>query len=166
MPLSAMKLHNRNARIFIPDQIPASEAIARTTHLGIGAHQDDLEFFAYHGIEACYGRSDRWFTGITCTDGAGSSPVGPYESFTNDQVAAIRVGEQDKAAVVGDYAAMIQLGYPSRAIKKAEDPSPVDDLKAILAAARPEVLYLHNPADKHDTHIAVLLRALTGILKR
>lgn len=158
-----MNLHNSNARIFVLDQIPISEALARTTHLGIGAHQDDLEFFAYHGIEACYGHSDRWFTGVTCTDGAGSSRVGPYESFTDDQMAAIRVGEQDKAAVVGDYAAMIQLGYPSKAIKEASDSSPVDDLEAILAAARPKVLYLHNPADKHDTHIAVLLRALTAV---
>lgn len=158
-----MNLHNSNARIFVPDQIETTEALARTTHLGIGAHQDDLEFFAYHGIESCYGRSDRWFTGVTCTDGAGSSRVGPYESFTDDQMAAIRVGEQDKAAVVGDYAAMIQLGYPSKAIKEASDFSPVDDLEAILAAARPEVLYLHNPADKHDTHIAVLLRALTAV---
>jgi LmbE family N-acetylglucosaminyl deacetylase len=158
-----MKFHNSNARFFVPDQIPAPEALARTTHLGIGAHQDDLEFFAYHGIEACYGRPDRWFTGVTCTDGAGSSRVGPYESFTDKQMAAVRVGEQDKAAVVGDYAAMIQLGYPSKAIKEAGNSSPVDDLESILAAAHPEVLYLHNPADKHDTHIAVLLRALTAV---
>ncbi|RKX34432.1 MAG: PIG-L family deacetylase [Verrucomicrobia bacterium] len=158
-----MKLHNRNATILVPDQTPEPKALARTTHMGIGAHQDDLEFFAYHGIESCYGRSDRWFTGVTCTDGAGSARVGPYKSFTNEEMAAIRVGEQDKAAVVGDYAAMIQLGYPSKAIKDAGDFSPVDDLEAILTTAQPAVLYLHNPADKHDTHIAVLLRALTAV---
>jgi LmbE family N-acetylglucosaminyl deacetylase len=132
-----MKLYNSSAIIKVPDQTPVPEALARTTHLGIGAHQDDLEFFAFHGIEACYKRPDRWFTGVTCTDGAGSSRAGPYESFTNDEMAAIRVGEQDKAAVVGDYAAMIQLGYPSKAVKDAGNPSLVDDLEAILAATQP-----------------------------
>jgi LmbE family N-acetylglucosaminyl deacetylase len=158
-----MKLHNSIARILVPDQTPVPEALARTTHLGMGAHQDDIEFFAFHGIEACFRRSDRWFTGVTCTDGAGSSRVGPYKSFTNDEMAAIRVGEQDKAAVVGDYAAMIQLGYPSKAVKEAGNSDPIDDLEAILAATQPEVLYLHNPADKHDTHVAVLLRALSAV---
>ena len=158
-----MQLHHPASSIVIPDQAPEEDALSRTTHLGIGAHQDDLEFFAYHGIEACYGRLDQWFTGVTCTDGAGSSRVGPYEAFTDAEMAAIRVREQDKAATVGDYAAMIQLGYPSRAIKDAGNPEPVGDLEAILRATRPEVLYLHNPADKHDTHVAVLLRSLAAV---
>jgi LmbE family N-acetylglucosaminyl deacetylase len=55
-----------------------SEALARITHLGIGAHQDDLEFMAFHGILACFRmRDDRWFGGVTCTNGAGSSRTGP-----------------------------------------------------------------------------------------
>src|SRR5690606_31709193 len=37
------------------------------------------------------------------------------------------------------------------------------DLRAIFAGCRPEVVYLHNPADKHDTHIAVLLRCLEAL---
>ena len=43
-----MKLHRPNADIFIPDATPLPSALSRTTHLGIGAHQDDLEFFAVH----------------------------------------------------------------------------------------------------------------------
>ena len=35
-----------NIDLYIPDQISAPEAQARTSHLGIGAHQDDLEFMA------------------------------------------------------------------------------------------------------------------------
>ena len=30
----------------------------------------------------------------------------------------------------------------------------------ILAGCKAEIVYLHNPADKHDTHIGVLLRSL------
>ena len=48
---------------FVPDNLPVGEALERTTHLGIGAHQDDLEFFAIHGILKCFARDDRWFTG-------------------------------------------------------------------------------------------------------
>src|SRR4029450_877785 len=49
---------------------------------------------------------------------------------------------------------MIQLDYPSRAAKDPADTRLREDLAAILAAARPRVVYTHNPADKHDTHIA------------
>ena len=37
---------------YVPDGSDLSSALARTTHLAIGAHQDDLEIFAYHGIAA------------------------------------------------------------------------------------------------------------------
>jgi LmbE family N-acetylglucosaminyl deacetylase len=37
------------------------------------------------------------------------------------------------------------------------------DLAAIFGGCRPEVVYLHNPADKHDTHVAVLLRCLEAL---
>lgn len=158
-----MKLNHPHATILIPDGVGEAEALARTTHLGIGAHQDDLEFFAYHGIEECYGKHDRWFAGVTCTDGSGSARVGPYASFSDGEMADVRVGEQNKAAVVGEYSAMIQLGYASREIKDAGNRAPVEDLEAILGEAQPEVLYLHNPADKHDTHVAVLLRCLEAV---
>ncbi len=39
----------------------------------------------------------------------------------------------------------------------------VEDLAKILRAARPEVVYLHNLADKHDTHIGVALRAMAAL---
>jgi LmbE family N-acetylglucosaminyl deacetylase len=158
-----MKLHQPNADVHIPDGSPAGDALARTTHLGIGAHQDDLEFFAYHGIEACYGNKEKWFTGITCTDGAGSSRTGLYGGVTDEEMQRIREEEQRKAAAIGEYSAMIQLGYPSSAIKDPCNPSCADDLFAILSQARPETVYLHNPADKHDTHIAVTLRSIDAL---
>jgi len=158
-----MKFHRPGADIFVPDHAAWPEAVARTTHLGIGAHQDDLEFFAVHGILACYGRDDRWFTGVTVTDGAGSARAGVYEKFTDAQMMQVRRTEQRKAAVIGEYAAMIQLDYPSGMIKDHGQIEPVEDLAVILAAARPEVLYVHNPADKHVTHVAVLARCLAAV---
>ncbi len=151
-----MKLHNSTADVFVPDSLETTAALARTTHLGIGAHQDDLEFMAYHGIEECFGRKDLWFTGVTCTNGAGSSRTGPYAEYTDEQMQATRRTEQRNAATVGGYAAMLQLNYPSSGIKES-GPSPfVADLVEILSAAKPKIVYTHNLADKHDTHVAVV----------
>ena len=158
-----MKLHNATASIFVPDGQPVPEALKRITHLGIGAHQDDLEFMAFHGIVACYGSSTEWFGGVTCTNGSGSPRLGPYANFTDEQMMAERRKEQDQAAVVGRYGVMIQLDYPSDVVKRANDTALKNDLKNILAATRPKMVYTHNPADKHETHIAVVIAALQAL---
>jgi len=154
---------NPRARLMIPDGMAAPEALRRTTHLGIGAHQDDLEFMAFHGILACYDRADRWFGGVTITDGRGSSRAGKFKDWTDDQIAAERIREQDAAAVIGQYSFMAQLGYPSASVRDARESSVRDDLLRIMEAARPEVVYLHNLADKHDTHVGCALRCIEAI---
>ena len=158
-----MKLHQPTAEVYIPDGKPLIDALARVTHLGIGAHQDDLEFMAFHGILDCFARDDQWFGGVTCTNGAGSSRSGPYATFSDAQMMAIRRQEQNTAAAIGGYAAMIQLDYPSSAIKSPTGQELQNDLLAILTATRPEVVYTHNPADKHDTHIGVTVAALLAM---
>ena len=158
-----MELGNHSAEVFIPDAKPPAEALARITHLGIGAHQDDLEFMAFHGIVACFGREDKWFGGVTCTNGAGSSRTGPYAAFSDEQMMSIRRREQNKAAVLGGFGAMIQLDYDSGMVKRPRASALKNDLKSILAATRPEIVYTHNPADKHDTHIGVVVAALQAM---
>ena len=158
-----MKLHNHTADVFITDGQPPDAALARITHLGIGAHQDDLEFMAFHGIEACFHSDADWFGGVTCTNGSGSARIGAYAKFSDDEMMAVRRDEQRQAAILGRYAAMLQLDYPSGVAKDANDPRLRDDLAAILAAARPRVVYTHNPADKHDTHIAVVVPVIQAI---
>ena len=158
-----MKLHNSSAQVFIPDGQPVADALQRITHLGIGAHQDDLEFMAFQGILECFASQQKWFAGVTCTNGAGSSRTGVYARITDAEMMAVRRAEQNHAATIGQYAAMIQLDYPSSAIKSTTDRSLKHDLKVILAATRPEVVYTHNPADKHDTHIGVVIAALQAM---
>ena len=158
-----LKLHNSNADIYIPDGLDPEQALSRTTHLAISAHQDDLEIMAFHGIVECFGKSEQWFTGVVCTDGAGSPRSGVYADYSNEEMQQVRVQEQRTAAQIGRYAAMLQLDYPSSALKDQADTRPDDDLVAILKATRPKVVYVHNPADKHPTHVAVtasLLRAI------
>ena len=154
---------NPLARLVTPDGKTGPEAISRTTHLGIGAHQDDLEFMAFHGILTCYDRTDRWFGGVTITDGRGSSRAGKFKDWTDDQIAAERIREQEAAAVIGQYSFIAQLGFSSSAVRNAQQPAVRDDLRRILEASRPEVVYLHNLADKHDTHVGCALRCIEAM---
>ena len=158
-----MDLHYTTAEVYIPDSSPADSTIARTTHLAIAAHQDDIEIMAYHGALECFGRSERGFTGVVVTDGAGSPREGLYANYTDEDMRKIRRVEQKKAAMIGEYRAQILLDYPSSKVKDAANPDVVADLKAIIDAARPEVVYTHNLADKHDTHVAVALRTIKAI---
>lgn len=158
-----MKLHNATAEIFVPDGKLVNDALKRITHLGIGAHQDDLEFMAFHGILACFHSDEMWFGGITCTNGSGSSRVGPYADFTDAQMIAVRRKEQNVAAIVGRYGLMIQLDYPSSAVKNPKNTAVKDDLKQILDGMRPQIVYTHNPADKHDTHVGTVVAALQAM---
>jgi LmbE family N-acetylglucosaminyl deacetylase len=155
-----MKLGLDTAQIYVPDGLPPERALARTTHLAVSAHQDDLEIMAIDGVLRCFQSEDRWFTGVVMTNGAGSPRDDLYRDYTDEAMRAVRAREQKKAAFVGEYAAQVLLDYPSAAIKKGGEPGPVADLVAILEAARPEVVYTHNLADKHPTHVAVALRVI------
>lgn len=158
-----MKFFNPDAAVFVPDGLAAEDAFRRVTHLGIGAHQDDLEIMAFHGIQKCFGSRELWFGGVTCTDGAGSPRAGEYASFTDADMAALRRREQEKAAVLGNYGVLAQLNYASAEVKDVGTGRLKADLIKILRTARPEVVYTHNPADKHDTHLAVVFTALAAL---
>jgi LmbE family N-acetylglucosaminyl deacetylase len=158
-----LRFKNPKADLFIPDGASASAAFARTTHLCIAAHQDDIEIMAQHGISGCFMSQDRWFSGVVVTDGAGSPRGGLYAGYDDERMRRVRRLEQRKAAFVGGYSVQVQLGYPSAVVKAAPAAALVEDLTAVLKAARPEILYLHNPADKHDTHVAVMLRSLEAV---
>ncbi len=158
-----MKLRQINAGIFVPDGKPIAEALGRVTHLGIGAHQDDLEFMAFHGILKCFGSGKNRFGGVVCTNGSGSARTGPYANLTDAEMMAVRKREQNAAALIGDYGVMLQLDYPSNAVKSPADTRLKEDLVEILEATRPEIVYTHNLADKHDTHIGVAIAALQAM---
>jgi LmbE family N-acetylglucosaminyl deacetylase len=157
-----LRLSHPQAEIFVPDALPLEEALPRTTHLAVGAHQDDLEFMAAHGILECFARNDRWFSGVVVTDGAGSPRDLEYKTYSDEQMKLVRAREQKKAAYVGEYGAQFLLAHPSSAVKDRAAAAVVDDLTAILSACCPEVVYTHNLADKHDTHVAVTLRLLAA----
>jgi LmbE family N-acetylglucosaminyl deacetylase len=158
-----MHLRHPKHDLFIPDGSPVPEAITRTTHLGIVSHQDDLEIAAYHGITECFHSPQRWFGGVVVTNGAGSPRKGDYASYTDEEMQDVRRTEQRKAAYVGEYAFAAQLGYPSELVKQPQQPDVVADLRDLLLSTQPEVVYLHNPCDRHDTHVATFYRCLEAL---
>jgi len=158
-----MNFHEKGAELFVPDGTEERAALARTTHMGIGAHQDDLEIMAYHGILQCFGRSDRWFCGVTVTNGSGSPRDDLYADYTDEQMRDVRRAEQKKAAYVGEYGAQILLDHPSASVKDPANETVVADLKTIVQAAKPGIIYTHNFADKHDTHVGVALRVVRAL---
>lgn len=158
-----MQFHKTSSEIYIPDGAPLPGALARTTRLGIAAHQDDIEIMAMEGILACFQKPDQWFSCVVVTDGAGSAREGDYAQYTDADMIRVRRAEQRKAALIGEYGACVLLDYPSREIKDGANRHPVEDLRQVLETARPEIVYTHNLCDKHDTHVAVALRAIAAI---
>ena len=160
-----MNFHLNTAEIFIPDGQSIESALARTTHLCFSAHQDDIEIMAANPIVECFQQKDKWFTGVVVTDGRGSPRNGLYEQYGDDEMRLVRFKEQRKAAYVGEFAAQIMLDFPSKVVKDASRNEPVDDILEIIRATRPRIVYTHNLADKHDTHVAVALRVIEALRK-
>jgi LmbE family N-acetylglucosaminyl deacetylase len=158
-----MQLSRPTAEVFVPDELVPTKALARTTHLCVAAHSDDIEIMAVSGVLECFQHDDRWFTGVVVTDGAGSPRDGLYAGMTDEGMRLVRRKEQRKAAVVGEYAAQVLLDHPSAVIKDPQATTVVDDLMRVIQATRPETIFTHNLADKHDTHVAVALRLIAAL---
>ncbi len=158
-----IKLSNPQAECYYPAKSGGESQLSRTTHLGIGAHQDDLEIFAIHGILAEYDNENQSFTGVTVTDGRGAPRSGDYAKLTDDELWVIRTAEQKKAAEIGKYKAQFLLNHSSAAVKSPDREEVIGDLITIIEACRPEIIYTHNLADKHDTHVAVALSVIEAL---
>ncbi|HVN82255.1 MAG TPA: PIG-L family deacetylase [Terriglobia bacterium] len=158
-----MNFTKSTAEIYVPTSLDASAALSRTTHMSIAAHHDDIEIMALEGILACFGQPNHWFLAVVVSDGAGSPRDGLYASYTDAEMRTVRRFEQKKAAFVGEYSAAAFLDHASSEIKNSANPGPKNDIKALISAAKPDVIYTHNLADKHDTHVAVALRTIAAI---
>jgi len=158
-----MKLTQPGAEIFVPDDTALDTAFSRTTHLAVSAHQDDIEIMAYHGILACFQNPDLWFSAVTVTNGSGSPRADLYANYTDEDMMKVRRKEQKKAAVIGEYSVQFLLDYPSSFIKDKNNRAPIEDLKQILITTKPQFIYTHNLADKHDTHVGVALRLIQAL---
>lgn len=160
-----MNFYKKSADIFVPDSLEINEALERTTVMGISAHQDDIELMAYQGILECFKQEDKWFTGVTTANGANSPTGSVYSDYDDEKMQAARRLEQRKAAYLGEYSAQIQLNYSSSEIKDSQNENLINDYIKIFKSAKPEVVYTHNLADKHPTHLGVVVKVIQAIRK-
>ena len=158
-----MKFYLDTAEVYIPDGVSEEQALSRTTHLCIAAHQDDIEIMAAEPILNCFQRDDQWFTGVVVTDGRGSPRDGIYKDYTDDEMRSVRFLEQRKAAFVGEFSAQVMLDFPSKIVKDGARTEPVEDFVELLRATKPQYVYTHNLTDKHDTHVGIALRVIDAI---
>ena len=158
-----MKLNNKNAEIYIPDGKNEREAIAKTTHMAISAHQDDIEIMAYDGVLKCFGSKNNNFAAVVVTNGAGSPRNGIYAEYTDEMMQEVRRVEQKKAAFIGEYSSLVLMDYTSGEVKDPDNDTVTEEITQLLLEAQPEVIYTHNPADKHDTHVAVTAKVIAAI---
>ena len=158
-----MQLTNESSGICGPDGPPLDKALARTTHMAIGAHQDDIEIMALDGILKCYRNPNKRFLSIARHQRQRESEDGSLRRLHRraDDGRAPRQAEESsvRRRVLG-------RGPPrdsSGAAKDSKNPGPRNNIAAICRAARASVIYTHTPADKHDTHIAVMLRVVEAL---
>ncbi len=158
-----MVFQNKKAFAYVPDNLEPEEAAQRTDVLCICAHADDCETMAFHAIGACFDSKERGFANVVVTDGAGSPRTGIYGGYTDEDMRRIRIGEQKQAAQIGRYALQVFLQYASAEVKDGGNRTAAGDIARVIAACAPRVVYTHNLADKHDTHVAVALRTIAAI---
>lgn len=153
-----LKLSRPGAEVFIPDGASWEAACARVTHLVVAAHADDVELMAWHAVLNAGGLG-----AVIVTDGRGSARAGAYAQVSDDEMRDTRLAEQKRAASRGNYAVVIWLDHASAEVKRADCPALASDLGAVLGAVRARWVYTHNPADRHDTHVAVALHTVQAL---
>ena len=155
-----MEFKTAGSQLYVPDGTPDEEAIKRTTCMGIGAHQDDLEIMAYAPIVECFQNDEKWFGGVIVTNGGGAPRADLYGDYTDEMMMEVRAKEQNKAAYLGEYGFQAQLHYASSAVKDPANTDPTEEVKMLIDLGRPERIYTHNLTDKHDTHVGVTVTVI------
>ena len=153
-----LKLSQPGAEVFIPDGSSLEAACARVTHLVVAAHADDVELMAWHALL----HAER-LAAVIVTDGRGRARAGAYAHFSDDEMRDARLREQKRAASLGSYSMVIWLDHASSGMKQAACPPLVSDLSVILSTIHPRWVYTHNPADRHDTHVAVAVHTVQAL---
>lgn len=158
-----MTFERHDAEMYIPDKVSQETAMARSDIMAICAHPDDIEVIAVPGILKAYGHGGLRFFGVVATNGVGSMRSVDYADRSYLEMRELRIEEQKEAARLGQYSGLALLNYESGEVKDVTFTDIDTDLVHLIKEIRPEEIYLHNPFDRHDTHIAVCLRSIAAL---
>ncbi len=151
-----MNLSQEASQVYAPDGTGQDQALGRTTHLGIGAHPDDLEFMAWRPILDCFEDERYWFSGVIVSDGRSSPRAGQYAEYSDEAMVEVRLKEQRHAATTGEYSVVVSLMHSETGEVMAGSLRPlIEDLKETINATQPQVVVTHNLADSHPHHLVV-----------
>lgn len=131
--------------------------------LCICAHQDDCEIMAIDGILKGYYSKKYSFALVETTDGGGSARTGKFANYTDEEMKAVRIKEQQQAAEIGRYNSLYMLNYTSKEVKDRYDDRIINDYIQIIKELKPQVIYTHSVLDKHPTHIGVTLKVIKAL---
>jgi len=158
-----MMLKNYGAKIYVPDNNSVESALEKTTHMAVAAHPDDIEIFGYHGILECYQNNEKSFFGTVVTSGSGTIKRGVYKDLSDKEMQKVRMEEQINAATIGQYSGIALLNYESSQVNNSKNQSLIEELANIVSISAPQVIYTHNLADKHSTHVGVAVHLIHAI---
>lgn len=159
---AGMLLSRPDADVFVPGGRSFTGAAKRSALLGIAAHPDDLECMSLAPIARGIRTPASGFAGVVVTTGAGCPRAGVYSQMKDGAMARLRRDEQRKAAVLGRYALLVQLGHPAAAARESRPGSVDDDLEVVLRRLRPREVFTHDLADRHPTHVGVALKVVAA----
>jgi LmbE family N-acetylglucosaminyl deacetylase len=153
-------LSNKPAsRFFSPQNLTLDQALSQARVVGIGAHQDDLEFMCLHALQ------QPAFFGIVVTDGVGSARGSEFAGLSNEAFGELRAQEQEAAAKTGQYLGVLQLGYSSQKIKSGFHGPLLTELRDVLVHTKTNSIYTHNLTDRHLSHVAVASHVIAVLRK-
>lgn len=143
--------------------LPTSRKDQPVKWLCICAHQDDCEIMAIDGILKGYYSRKFSFALVETTDGGGSARTGKFKDYTDEQMKAVRIKEQEAASEIGRYHSLYMLNYTSKEVKDKNNQQIVDEYIKIIKELKPQVIYTHSVLDKHPTHVGVALKVIKAL---
>lgn len=145
--------------------VPKSASGAAVRYMAVSAHKDDVEMLALDGIFKAY-RDGGGFAAAVLTDGGQCPRSKEYAAVGDEDMALLRTAEQKRAAEAGRYEALWLFERTSAEVKRTakEGGALADELAEVFASLPTlEAVYLHNPFDRHPTHVAACEVALAAI---
>ena len=128
----------------------------------IAAHKDDGEMIGIKGIDDSF-KKEESLVMVILTNGSGCPRVGEFESVSDEDMVEIRTAEQKRASEIGRYNTLYLLEHSSKAVQDKEDSIKQEIIEILEKYPDVENIYIHNPFDRHKTHVCACELAIRSI---